>query len=143
LEIFFHTEDIDFAFDNQSLISEWITKTFLLEKLTFDTVNIIFCSDDYLLNINKEFLKRDYLTDVITFDYTEAKIISGDIFISIDRVRENAVTYGQPFTSELHRIIIHGVLHLIGYNDQSSDDKSQMTQKEDEYLDFLTTKILT
>lgn len=99
-------------------------------------ITFIFCSDKYLLEINKEYLQHDYYTDVITFDYSENNIISGDIFISIDRVKENADTYKVSFENELYRVMLHGVLHLVGYNDKTKEEQKIMRQKEDEYLNL-------
>jgi rRNA maturation RNase YbeY len=98
---------------------------------------LIFCSDEYLLDVNKKYLNHDYYTDIITFDYVEDKIISGDIFISSDRVRENANQFNVSFEMELFRIIIHGILHLLGYKDKTKKDKSLMTEKENFYLSRL------
>ncbi|MBO4581645.1 MAG: rRNA maturation RNase YbeY [Bacteroidales bacterium] len=95
----------------------------------------IFCSDEYLLNINKKYLKHNYLTDVITFDYTNDNEISGDIFISAERVKENAKTYGQTFFCETLRVILHGALHLCGYKDKTEAEKKQMRAKENYYLE--------
>ncbi len=103
-------------------------------KETTGDISVVFCSDEYLLEINKKFLSHDYLTDVITFDYSTEKIISGDIFISIDTVRANSEFYKQDFSKELNRVIIHGVLHLIGYKDKTKTQKQFMREKEDFYL---------
>ena len=97
-------------------------------------VNIIFCSDNYILDINIRYLQHDYFTDIITFDYCEDKILSGDLFISIDSVQENAKEYGSDFEEELHRVIVHGILHLIGYDDHTPEDQKIMRSKEDYYL---------
>ncbi len=97
-------------------------------------ISFIFCSDEYLLKMNNEYLSHDYYTDVITFDYTEEDIISGDIFISTDRVKENASKYKIDFENELQRVMIHGVLHLTGYKDKTEAEKKQMTEKENQYL---------
>ena len=97
-------------------------------------INIIFCSDEYLLNINKQYLGHDYYTDIITFDYVEKDIISGDLFISVDRIRENSVTFGSGFRRELFRVIFHGILHLCGYEDSDNILREQMRCKEDYYL---------
>jgi rRNA maturation RNase YbeY len=104
------------------------------EKKKTGDISFIFCSDEYLLGINQQYLEHDYYTDIITFDDVSGELISGDIFISVDRVRENAEIYGQSFSDELHRIIIHGVLHLLGYKDKEPDQKEIMTGKEDYYL---------
>lgn len=110
------------------------------EKKNFGTLNYIFCNDAHLLQINREYLKHDTYTDIITFDYSEKKIISGDIFISIERVTENAEKFKQPFEIELQRVMVHGILHLIGYNDKSSQEKETMRAKEDFYLKRFGTK---
>lgn len=97
-------------------------------------INIIFCSDPYILNINLQYLSHDYFTDIITFDYSQKPVISGDLFISVDSVRENAAFYGTEFQEELHRVIVHGILHLIGYDDHTEPDIAQMRSKENYYL---------
>ena len=100
-------------------------------------ITYIFCDDEYLLEVNKQYLQHDYYTDVITFDYVENDLISGDIFISTDRVRENALAFGSSETEELHRVIIHGALHLLGLKDKSEKEASQMRQAENEALKLL------
>lgn len=106
------------------------------EKRSFGYLNIIFCSDDYLLEINKEYLKHNFYTDIITFDLrsTDSKKIEGEVYISTDRVKDNATQFQSSIKEELHRVIFHGVLHLCGYNDKTPDDKNLMTQKENYYL---------
>lgn len=104
------------------------------ENRTLGEINYIFCSDEYLLNINKQYLKHDYYTDVISFDYSEDDIISGDIFISVDTVKDNAKEYDVKFEKELARVMVHGVLHFIGYKDKTDEDAKQMRQKENQYL---------
>ncbi len=116
------------------MIKEWMEDVIRKEKKRVGVTNLIFCSDDYLLEVNKEFLKRDYLTDVISFDYTKEDIISGDVLISVDRVKENAAERGVSFLEELKRVMVHGVLHLIGYEDNTMEIKSIMTAREDLYL---------
>ena len=101
---------------------------------TFGDISIIFCSDNYILDINQRFLQHDYFTDIITFDYSEGRRISGDLFISVDSVRENAVEYGTEFSDELHRVIVHGILHLIGYDDHTDEEIKEMRAKENYYL---------
>ena len=100
-------------------------------------LGITFGSDDYVLKLNQEYLDHDYYTDIITFDYVEQGIVSGDIVISIDRVRENAKEFGVSFTEELNRVIIHGVLHLLGYRDTSDEEKTKMREKENYHLEKL------
>lgn len=116
----------------------WIKTTIISEEKIAGDISFIFCSDAYLLEVNKQYLDHDYFTDIITFDYVEGGIISGDIFISCDRVKENAVEFKTGFDNELSRIIIHGVLHLLGYKDKNKKDKLLMTEKEDFYLKVLS-----
>ena len=97
-------------------------------------ISIIFCSDPYILDINQRYLQHDYFTDIITFDYCEGKVLSGDLFISIDTVRENATEYGASFEEELNRVMVHGLLHLIGYDDHTPAEQQEMRGKEDYYL---------
>ena len=99
-------------------------------------ISIIFCSDNYILDVNMKYLQHDYFTDVITFDYCEGDKLSGDLFISVDTVRENAKLYNTDFNDELHRVMVHGILHLIGYDDHSQKDKQLIRKKEDYYLSF-------
>lgn len=100
-------------------------------------VAYIFCSDEKILEVNRQYLNHDYYTDIITFDYTEGDVISGDIFISVDTVRSNADEFGVSFEKELNRIIIHGILHLCGFKDKQPDDKAEMTRQEDSALSLL------
>tara|TARA_B100001769_G_scaffold243844_1_gene212678 strand:- start:232 stop:660 length:429 start_codon:yes stop_codon:yes gene_type:complete len=131
----FFSEKKSFVFNNKKKIRRLIKKITLEEKKGLSFLNIIFCSDAYLLNINKKHLKHDYYTDVITFDYSEkSKNIEGDIYISVDRVKENATKYKQNKSVELIRTIIHGVLHLSGYKDKTKKEKEIMTTKENKYL---------
>ena len=97
-------------------------------------ISVIFCSDNYILDVNIKYLGHDYFTDIITFDYCEGDRLSGDLFISIDSVRENAVHYGTEFEDELNRVMVHGVLHLVGYDDHTAAEKKEMRAKEDYYL---------
>ena len=113
---------------------QWIKNTIEEEGKKAGDISFVFCSDDYLLEINKQYLNHDYYTDIITFDYVDDEIISGDIFVSIDRVEENADKFGVTFENELNRILIHGVLHLVGYKDKEKAEKELMTSKEDFYL---------
>ena len=133
--ISFFEEDIAFKLKNKTLVRQWITDTIIAEGFKLKELNYIFCSDAYLLQINQQYLDHDTYTDIVTFDNSEeeGKIIS-DIFISIERIRENAVKFNVTETTELHRVIIHGALHLLGYKDKSPGDKQKMTQKEDIYL---------
>lgn len=130
----FFTENISYRLQHKTKIRQLLKLLAEEEGKNIGEINYIFCSDDYLLNINKEYLKADYLTDVITFDYCEKNIISGDIYISIERVKENSKLYYQLFFQETLRIIIHGALHLCGYKDKKPSEEKTMRKKEDYYL---------
>jgi rRNA maturation RNase YbeY len=130
----FFSENISFVLKNKKMIRKWIFFAIDKEKKYSGIINYIFCNDARLLSLNKTYLNRDTLTDILTFDYSEDNKISGDIFISIDRVKKNAKTFNVLFFNELQRIMIHGILHLIGYNDKTDKEKIVMTQKEDYYL---------
>lgn len=135
LPIHFFSEDITFTLKQKELTRNWINQAILAEAYTLGELNFVFCSDSYLLNINREYLDHDTYTDIITFDNSEVENeITGDVFISIERIRENAARFNVSPTDELHRVMIHGTLHLLGYKDKSKAEKSRMTQKEDEYL---------
>lgn len=134
-KINFFNEDIQFTLKNKIQIRKWIRKSIENEGFKLGELNFIFCSDGYLLQINQEYLKHDTYTDIITFDNSElSEIISGDIFISIDRIIENAEKFQINFDNELHRVMIHGILHLMGYPDKKREEKVIMTSKEDYYL---------
>ncbi len=134
-EINFFFEDIT-PFEIKENIKNWIIQTIENESKTAGNINYIFCSDDYILQINRQYLHHDYYTDIITFNYCENNIVSGDIFISVDTVKTNAKEYNQSVENELHRVIIHGVLHLLGYNDKTETELFEMRQKEDFYLNL-------
>lgn len=130
----FFFEDIE-EFSLEHLNIEFnIDKLVVNEGKTLGEVNYIFCSDSYLLEINKQYLNHDYYTDIISFDYCEDNIISGDIFISIDTVADNAKEYKVSYEKELQRVILHGILHFVGYKDKTDDDAKIMRQKENQYL---------
>ncbi|GGH09995.1 rRNA maturation RNase YbeY [Mucilaginibacter phyllosphaerae] len=134
--ITFHEEDISYTLKNKTAVRKWITDTITAEGYKLNELTYIFCTDEYLLQINQLYLDHDTYTDIITFDNSEQEgVIAGDIFISIERIRDNAAKFGVTDTQELHRVIIHGTLHLLGYLDKSPADKKKMTQKEDFYLD--------
>lgn len=131
INVFFEkVEEFDFG----KTILNKIGKMCHEENREIGDLNIIFCSDDYIYKMNKEYLEHDYYTDVISFNYNENNIINGDIFISIDTVSFNANKYNVSFENELYRVMIHGVLHLIGYNDKTNKEKTIMKSKEDYYL---------
>ena len=137
-EINFFSEEIDFILEKPQLFTNWIMEVITGEGFKLVCINYIFCSDSYLLKINQEYLKHDYLTDTISFDQSsEASEIEGDIFISIDRVRENANNLTIAFNKELALAIIHGVLHLIGYNDKNPTEIDEMRKKEEACLSLL------
>lgn len=127
-------EDTSFIYKGRARNNRWLKLVAESEIRRLGDVNIIFCSDPYILDINLRYLQHDYFTDIITFDYCEGEKVSGDLFISVDTVRENALTYGAGFEEELHRVIVHGLLHLIGYDDHSEADRKVMRSKEDYYL---------
>lgn len=127
-----------FKLTNEDKISDWIKSVIMAEGFKYDDINYVFCEDDYLHKLNVEFLKHDTLTDIISFDYSVGKIIQGDIFISVDRVKENAIEFKVSFDKELQRVIVHGILHYCGYNDKSEIEAGTMRVKEDFYLSRLT-----
>lgn len=130
----FFTEDIVFPFKEKRLTSRWLKFVAGSEAKRLGDISVIFCSDNYILDVNIKYLQHDYYTDIITFDYCEGDTLSGDLFISIDSVRENASFYGTEFSDELNRVIVHGLLHLIGYDDHSDEDIVVMRSKENYYL---------
>lgn len=136
----YFTENLNFKYKNRRLNNSWLNSVIRAEDKVPGDINIIFCSDDYILDVNKKFLSHDYYTDIITFDYCQADIVSGDLFISIDSVRDNAKHFNVEFDEELHRVIVHGVLHLIGYDDHCDEDIVQMRSKENHYLQLRNTK---
>lgn len=138
-DIAFVSEGISFLLANPTKISTWLQDVIRSENYIFSTLTYIFCDDEYLYNINVEHLQHDTYTDVITFQYSE-HAVDGDIFISIDRIKENAVNFAVTTEHELHRVMVHGLLHLMGYKDKTQADKALMTQKEDFYLAMLNQR---
>ena len=130
----YFSEDIKFDFKGRRTNNKWLSAVAENEGKKIGDVNVIFCSDPYILEVNKKYLGHDYYTDIITFDYCEGKTLSGDLFISVDSVRDNASFYGSSFEDELHRVIVHGVLHLIGFDDHTDKEKKKMRSKEDQYI---------
>lgn len=126
--------ETDFILENETHIKCWISN--IIQSYNFEEgeINYIFCDDDYLLQLNIEFLNHDTLTDIISFDYTLGRLISGDIFISVPRVQENAKKFNQLFENELNRVIIHGILHYFGFKDKTVNDKAIMRAEEDKCL---------
>ena len=130
--------ETEFKLRTETQIANWISKSIANEAFNEGDINYIFCDDNYLLDINVKYLKHNELTDIISFDYSLGKILSGDIFISIDRVKENALKFETNLDHELQRVIIHGILHFCGYKDKTKEDKRLMRKKEDYYLSLRT-----
>lgn len=142
VELFF--EDIESLSLNEYLLVDHVTALINNELKELGELSVIFCSDNFLLEMNKQYLNHDYYTDIITFDYVEDNVISGDLFISIDRIRDNADKFSSEAIAELFRVVFHGVLHLIGYKDKTEQEQRIMRAKEDYYLakvDFNGLKI--
>ncbi len=133
----FFSEDTDFILSQQPAVSDWVKSIISREEKTLRQINFILCGDEYLHKINVEYLNHDTLTDIITFPYSDPPLIHSDIFISVERVEENARKFETSFSDELHRVIIHGVLHLCGYGDKTEEEKSIMRKKENEALAML------
>lgn len=136
-EINFFSEEIKFVLKKKRLLRSWIEMALKKETQNTHCLNYIFCSDSFLSELNVKYLNHDTLTDIITFDYSDDLNLSGDIYISIDRVKENSSKYKTSFAEELNRVMIHGVLHLCGYKDKTKTAKKLMTAKEDYYLSLL------
>lgn len=129
-------QDIDFVFKHKRLNNSWLKLVAESEIKKLGNINIIFCSDNYILDVNVKYLGHDYFTDIITFDYCVKNILSGDLFISIDTVRDNSEFYKTEFNDELNRVIVHGLLHLIGYDDHTPEEQKIMREKENYYLEL-------
>jgi len=142
MSICYFNEDVLCPVFKKRMISKWIKDVIISEGKKVGEISFIFCSDNYLFEINKKYLNHDYLTDIVTFDYVEGVILNGDIFISIDRVCDNAKMFSTSTISELQRVLVHGILHLSGYKDKSKKDKILMTSKEDFYLKVLVDSCL-
>lgn len=137
MPVYLHSEVPSYSFLKKKIIKDWLKKVIHLENKILGEINVIVVTDGELLEINKKFLNHDYFTDVITFNYNENDNVSGDIYISIDRINENAEKLKDNPDTEFNRVIIHGLLHLLGYNDKTPDQKVQIRSKEDTYLQFL------
>ena len=131
--------ETEFNLESKNIISSWISEVIINEGCTEGELNYIFCDDEYLHKMNVEFLDHDTLTDIISFDYTVGKELHGDVFISVERVKDNAADLDVTFEEELHRVMIHGILHYCGYKDKSEEDQRVMRAKEDLYLNKLET----
>ena len=130
----------DFNLDNETVYADWLSKVISSEIKHEGEINYIFCDDDYLLEINQQYLNHDTLTDIISFDYSIGNELHGDIFISIERVRENAADFKVSFEDELRRVMVHGVLHYCGYKDKSDKDEQLMREKEEEKMRMFHVK---
>lgn len=135
--ISFNYEDA-FQLEDEQKVSDWISDVISAEDCKEGNINYVFCNDEYLHKINVDFLNHDTLTDIISFDYSVGKELHGDIFISIERVEDNAKDFKVSFQDELHRVIVHGVLHYCGYNDKTDDEAKVMRSKEDFYLNLIS-----
>jgi probable rRNA maturation factor len=132
--------ELDFKLEDEAAYSDWISKVISSENKHEGEINYIFCDDNYLVELNQQYLDHDTLTDIISFDYSEGNNLQGDIFISIERVRDNASDFNVPFEEELKRVLVHGVLHYCGYKDKSEEDEKLMRQKEEEKMKMFHVK---
>ena len=135
-EFSFHSEDISFVLNKKPAIISWLSYSIKNENKIPGEISYIFCSDQYLHELNVKHLNHNTLTDIITFDYCEKNRVNGDLFISIDRVKDNAKSFNSSIENELHRVMIHGILHLCGYKDKTAEDQNVMSAKEDFYLNL-------
>ncbi|MCL2131885.1 MAG: rRNA maturation RNase YbeY [Lentimicrobiaceae bacterium] len=132
--IFFHNQDVNHLLLKKRTVRAWLFAVAKEEGKEIGEISIVLCSDDYLRNLNEQYLQANYLTDVITFDYCGENLVSGDIFISVERVKENAKLFKQPVFSEMLRVILHGLLHLCGYKDKTEKEQTKMREMEEYYL---------
>jgi len=132
--------ELDFKLDQEGLYADWISNVISSENKVEGDINYIFCDDDYLVEINKRYLDHDTLTDIISFDYSIGNNLQGDIFISIERVGENAIDFNVDFNEELKRVMVHGILHYCGYKDKIEDEERLMRQKEEEKMKMFHVK---
>ena len=135
--IHFFSEDVSFQLKNKNAVRKWLKSVIIYEQHSLLTLNYIFCSDAYLLEINTKYLNHNYFTDVITFDNSSSELLEGDIFISIDRIFDNSTKFNSTFDFELFRVMVHGLLHLLGYNDHSNSEIAQIRLKENYYLSLI------
>lgn len=134
MAIYFSAENADFKLEDEAKLKKWITSIIYAQNKRIGNLSYLFCDDAYLLNINKTYLNHDTFTDIITFDYVEGNVVSGDIMISVERVHENAVLFNTTFEQELRRVVIHGVLHLLGQADKTDEEAAEMRNKENAAL---------
>lgn len=140
MNIDFNFEDVNFVLPDEQSLKDWIDYTVQNEHCFTGNLSYIFCSDEYLWNMNKQYLGHDYYTDIITFDYVEDKYVSGDMFISYDRVCDNAENFNVSRETELLRVMIHGVMHLVGYDDLTDEQEAEIHKMEDFYIDIYNKK---
>lgn len=134
MAIRFSVQDVHFKLENEQNLKKWISNVVLRRGKAVGNISYLFCDDNYLLGVNRQYLNHDTYTDIITFDYVVGNFVSGDIMISVDRVGENAEKFGVPFEQELHRVVIHGVLHLLGQGDKTDSEAAEMRRLENEAL---------
>ncbi len=139
MAIYFSSENLDFELENESKVKKWISAVVNAQNSRVGNINYLFCDDAYLININRTYLNHDTYTDIITFDYVEGNVVSGDIMISVERVKENATLFSTTFEQELHRVVIHGVLHLLGQADKTDEEATEMRKKEEAALALWNT----
>lgn len=137
----FFTKDIDFTLTGKLLLKKWIKNVAASYDCRVGDINVILCDDPYILEINNQFLSHNYYTDIITFDYSQENVINGELYISVDTVKANSVEYGEEFLTELHRVIIHGILHLCGLDDHSEEDIKAMREAEASALEVLSNLV--
>lgn len=135
--ITFSTQNVEMPDIDRTAVSRWINRVAAGYGTRVGNVNYLFCDDEHILDVNRQFLQHDYYTDIITFDYSALPVLNGDIIISLDTVRTNAQQFGVPYADELHRVIIHGVLHLTGQGDKTPETEAEMHKKEDRALEML------
>lgn len=134
MAIIFHEKEVSAGLKSKNLLKKWLNDVIGLENARTGKINIVFTTDSQLLELNKKYLSRDYLTDILAFEYSDSQTVDGDLFISVERVKENSDNFHVSFKNELKRVIVHGILHLLGYRDSTEKEKSLMTQMEDHYL---------
>ena len=137
MSIFFHSEDRDIPEIEKEKVIDAIISICALKNKKVGDINFIYCSDEFLLKMNKQYLKHDYYTDIITFNYNEGKFVSGDVFMSRDRIEENAKKFNENSRREFIRLCGHGILHLLGQDDSTDEEKEKMRQKEDEFIEIV------
>lgn len=143
ISIQFFQEDVQYRIRNTRMIRQWILNSIASENKTPGEISVVLCSDNYLHKMNNNYLKHDTYTDILTFDYSETSSIAGDLFISIERVKENSKIFNKHVTDELHRVIIHGILHLCGYDDKTTKKREIMTSMENHYLNLRPDELLS